>query len=85
MKYSPPPPPSSLQDPSYRDDSVAHHKTQLNKLLPKPKKKNVHYLVVDKDAGTVDEDSGDTEEVLLLGDDSAAAREGEVRKRRRWG
>lgn len=33
------------QSPLYNDGGVAHHKAQLNKFFPKPKAKQVQYLV----------------------------------------
>ena len=33
------------QDPNYSEGGVSHQTAQLNKFHPKPKKKDVHYLV----------------------------------------
>lgn len=55
--------------------AVSHQRAQLNKLLPKPKKLDVHYLVSDDSKGKQDEpeESGEGECGATCGTDEVRA------------
>ena len=50
-----------LQAPNFSDGGVSHQRAQLNRYLPKPKKRNVHYLV-DKDKEDEKKEEAEKEE-----------------------
>lgn len=49
------------QSINYSDGGVSHQKAQLNRYLPKPKKRDVHYLV-DKDKEEAEKEEAEKEE-----------------------